>query len=149
MPSNKPSEKKLTVLLVEADVLVRYALAEHLRACEIIVIEAVSADDAKAILVAGPVITTLLSDTQLAGQGSGFVLAQWVRRHRREVETILTGSISSKVQAVVEIAARVRCATGDAATLTAKLNAMLAERKRRLRQQPKSAPVRRKQKRAP
>lgn len=150
MPSSKTSRKKLIVLLVESDVLVRFALAEHLRACEITVIEAVSADDAKAILVAGPVVSMLVSDAQLAGQGSGFVLAQWVRRHRSEIETILTGSIASKVQAVTEIAARVPdCTPGDAATLTAQLNAMLAERKRRLRQQTKSAPVRRRQKRAP
>lgn len=146
----KKSRKTLVVLLVEADVLVRFALADHLRACAIKVIEAVSADDAKAILVAGPDINTLLSDTQLAGEGSGFVLAQWVRRHRPSIETILTGSIASKTQAVAEIAARIPDCTpqSDAATLTANLNAMLAERRRRLRQQPKSAPMKRKRQRA-
>lgn len=146
----KKSRKTLVVLLVEADVLVRFALADHLRACAIKVIEAVNADDAKAILVAGPDINTLLSDTQLAGEGSGFVLAQWVRRHRPNVETILTGSIASKTQAVAELAARIPDCTpqSDAATLTANLNAMLAERRRRLRQQPKSAPMKRKRQRA-
>jgi DNA-binding NtrC family response regulator len=150
MTPRETSRKSLSVLLVEADVLVRFALAEHLRACDILVIEAVSADDAKSILVAGPSVDLLLSDAQLAGEGSGFVLAQWVRSYRPGVETVLTGSIAGKVQAVVDIAARVpECAPGsDAATLTAKLNAMLAERKRRSRQQSKSAPVKRRTRRA-
>lgn len=150
MATRKTSPKKLSVLLVEADVLVRFALAEHMRVCDITVVEAVDADDAKAILVAGPEIDVLVSDAQLAGEGSGFVLAQWVRRHRPGIEVMLTGSIASKVEAVAEIAARVpdcKPAT-DAATLEAKLNAMLAERKRRLRQQPKGAPVKRRVRRA-
>ena len=150
MASKKPSKKMATVLLVEADVLVRFALADHLRACKITVVEAVDADDAKAVLVAGPEITILMSDAQLAGEGSGFLLAQWVRRHRPSIETILTGSITSKAQAAMEIAARMpECAPeSDAATLTTNLNAMLAERKRRLRQQPRSASVKRKRQRA-
>ncbi|MCX7359985.1 MAG: hypothetical protein NT015_17835 [Alphaproteobacteria bacterium] len=150
MASRKPSKKMATVLLVEADVLVRFALADHLRTCEITVVEAVDADDAKAVLVAGPEISILLSDTQLAGEGSGFVLAQWVRRHRPSIEIILTGSIASKAQAAADILARMpECVpNGDTATLTTKLNAMLAERKRRLRQQPKAAPVKRKRQRA-
>ena len=128
--------------------LVRFALAEHLRACDITVIEAANADDAKAVLVAGPRVHLLLCDAQLAGEG--FVLAQWVRRHRPKVEAILTGSIVSKTQAAAEIAARDPACrpTSDAAKLATRLNAMLSERKRRLRQQPKSAPVKRKRLRA-
>ncbi|MEZ5962105.1 MAG: hypothetical protein R3C30_17025 [Hyphomonadaceae bacterium] len=149
MAARKSSPKKLSVLLVEADVLVRFALADHLRACEITVVEAVNADDAKAILIAGPKIHVLLSDAQLAGEGSGFVLAQWVRRHRPGIEVMLTGSIASKVEAAVELASRMpACASGGDAKLATKLSAMLAERKRRLRQQPKSAPVRRRTRRA-
>jgi len=150
MAPRKSSPKKLTVLLVEADVLVRFALADHLRACEITVVEAVNADDAKAILVAGPKIHVLFSDAQLAGEGSGFVLAQWVRRHRPGIEVVLTGSILSKVDAATELTSRMpACApSGDASKLTAKLNTMIAERKRRLRQQPKGAPVRRRTRRA-
>ena len=150
MASKKTSPKKTTLLLVESDVLVRFALAEHLRVCEITVIEATDADDAKAVLVAGPEIHIMLSDAQLAGEGSGFVLAQWVRRHRPAIEAILTGSLTSKAQAVTDIAARMPACRphGDAAQLAAKLAAMLAERKRRLRQQPKGAPTKRRRQRA-
>lgn len=74
-----------------------------------------------------PDINILLSDTQLAGEGSGFVLAQWVRRHRPNIETILTGSIVGKTQAVCDILARIPGCTpqSDAATLTVNLNGML------------------------
>lgn len=150
----KKSPKKLrtrpAVLLVEVDVLVRFAMAEHLRACAVTVVEAVNADDAKAILIAGPDIQVLMSDAQLAGEGSGFVLAQWVRRHWPAVDIILTGSVASKAQAAAAFVTRFPDCTpdGDAASLEAKLNAMLAERKRRLRPQPKGVAVKRKRKRA-
>lgn len=148
MAARKSPPKKLTVLLVENDVLIRFALAEHLRACEITVIEATNGHDAKAVLVAGPSVNLLLCDAQLAGEG--FVLAQWVRRHRPKIETILTGSVVSKAQAAAEIVSRdpVCRPSSDAATLATRLNAMLAERKRRLRQQSKGAPVKRKRLRA-
>jgi DNA-binding NtrC family response regulator len=146
MPARKPAShsKKMKILLVEADVIIRFAIADHLRSCDFVVIEAVSADDAKAILVAGPKINILLSDAQLAGGGSGFGLAQWVRRHRTEIEVILTASVDSKAQAAAELVARLpECRPpSDAQGLAAKLNGMLAERKRRLRPQPRSAPAR-------
>ena len=146
MPARKPAppSKKTTILLVEADVIVRFAIADHLRSCDLIVIEAVNADDAKAILVAGPKINILLCDAQLADGGSGFVLAQWVRRHRSEIEIILTASVTSKAQTAAELVARLpECRPpGDAQALATKLNGMLAERKRRSRQQPRSAPAR-------
>lgn len=146
MTARNPSSrsKKTTILLVEADVIIRFAIADYLRACDLVVIEAVSADDAKAILVAGPKINILLSDAQLAGGGSGFDLAQWVRRHRAEIEVILTASVDSKAQAAAELAARLpECRPpSDAQGLAAKVNGMLAERKRRLRPQPRSAHTR-------
>jgi DNA-binding NtrC family response regulator len=147
---SSPRPTRRTVLLVEADVLVRFAIGDYLRACEITVVEAVNADDAKAVLVAGPAIDVLLSDSQLADEGSGFVLAQWVRRHRPGTEIILTGSIASKAHAAATIAARdPDCKPdGDGGKLATKLSTMLAERKRRLRQQPKSAPVKHKRRRA-
>jgi DNA-binding NtrC family response regulator len=149
-PKAKPRSAKTTVLLVEADVIVRFALADYLRGCELRVIEAVSADDARAILVAGPRIHILLSDAQLAGAGSGFVLAQWVRRHRPDVEVLLTASLEGKAHTAAELLGRVpECAPKfDASALASKVAAMLAERKRRVRQQPKTATARRKRSQA-
>jgi DNA-binding NtrC family response regulator len=150
MPARKAAPSKKTLLLVEADVIIRFAIADYLRSCDLTVIEAASADDAKAILVAGPDVDILLSDAQLAGEGSGFVLAQWVRRHRPEIEIVLTGSTTAKAQAAAAIAARMPdCKPpSDAQNLASKLNAMIAERKRRLRPQPKTSPLKPRSKRA-
>jgi DNA-binding NtrC family response regulator len=136
----------ITVLLVEADVIVRFAIAEYLRTCELAVIEAAQAKDAKEILVAGPEVHVLMSDAQLAEGGAGFALAQWVRRHRPSIEVILTASTLAKAQMAAQFAARIpHCSPpSDAVGLETKLNAMLAERKRRLRKPPKTAPARRK-----
>ena len=146
MPARKtPTRpKKNVVLLAEADVLVRFSLADFMRACDVTVIEAVSADDARAILLAWPEVGVLMSDTQLAGEGGGFTLAQWVRRHRPKVEIVLTASVPGKAHAAAAFTARFPdCKPPcDAPALTAKLNAMLAERKRRTRQQPRTAVVR-------
>lgn len=144
-----PHPLKTAILLVEADVIVRFAIADHLRACDFMVIEAASADDARAILVAGPKVNVLLSDAQLAEPGSGFVLAQWVRRHRPGVEVVLTASIESKAQAAAELVARApECRPPcDAQGLTTKISGMLAERRRRTRPQPRSAAARPRRKR--
>jgi CheY-like chemotaxis protein len=125
---------KRTILLTEADVIVRLVLAEHLRPCAI-VIEAANAQEAKAVLVAGPHIDILVADAQLAGgDETGFALAQWARRYRPRMEVILTASVTHKAQTASEYCARYPdLGDIDAAKLSQKLHAMLAERKRRMR----------------
>lgn len=132
------SAKTATVsvlLLVEADVIIRFSLAEYLRACGLTVIESASAQEAKQVLVAGPDIDVLMSDAILAGGENGFALAQWVRRHRPDVEVILTSSVINKAQAANEFCGRdpARQAPCDAAGLATRIHTMIAERKRRMR----------------
>jgi DNA-binding NtrC family response regulator len=124
----------IVILLVEPDVIVRFALAEQLRTCAQRVIEAASAQEARSVLVAGPEIDVLISDAVLAGDENGFALAQWVRRHRPQIETILTSSIINKAQAASDFCARNRDgAVSDPAALATRIHSMLAERKRRMR----------------
>jgi DNA-binding NtrC family response regulator len=124
-----------TLLLVESDVIIRFGLAEFLRACGVRVIEAASAEDAKAVLVAGPTMDVLMSDATLAGDENGFALAQWVRRYRPQMEVILTSSVVNKAQAASAFCTRdPECKLPtDAAGLANRIRAMLAERKRRTR----------------
>jgi DNA-binding NtrC family response regulator len=138
-----------TILLVEADVIVRFALAEYLRACPATVIEAASAHDARQVLLAGPAIDILISDAQLADEENGFALAQWVRRHRPDTEIILTSSIINKAQAAREFCARYpdQPATSDANALATRIHSMIAERKRRLRPPSATAAAPRRRKR--
>ena len=145
--SNASTKKRLTLLLVEADVVVRFALAQHLRGCGHTVVEVISGTEARAVLLAGVTIEVVLADAQLAGDDNGFALAQWVRRHRKSIDVILTGTLAQKAQVVCEFCVEGDSADRDAQGLTAHIQAMLAERKRRLRPAPKAAPVVSKRKR--
>ncbi len=130
-----------TILLVEGDVIVRFAVAEHLRRCGHTVIEVVGGSEARLVLLAGVKIDVVLADAQLAGDDNGFALAQWVRRRRKSVEVILTGTLLHKVQIACEFCAEGGRADNDALLLTSRIQAMLAERKRRLRPAAKTAPT--------
>lgn len=135
----------ITVLLVESDVIVRFALAEYLRACGVRVIEAASAQDAKAVLVVGSGVDVdvLLADAQLAGDENGFALARWVRRHRSHIEVILTSSIANKAEAAGDFCNRnpERVRSSESSGLVTRITAMLAERKRRMRPTPPTAKI--------
>lgn len=142
------SETCRTILLVEADVIVRFALAQHLRVCGCTVIEVVSGTEARAVLLAGPAVQVVLADAQLAGDDNGFALAQWVRRHRKEIDVILTGTLAHKVQVACEFCVDGDRADRDAQKLTSRIQSMLAERKRRMRPAPKTTPIAPKRKRS-
>lgn len=142
MNSTHPhSASRRTILLVEADVIIRFALAQHLRACGCTVIEVVSGSEARAVLLAGPTVNVVLADAQLAGDDNGFVLAQWVRRHRKSIDVVLTGTLAHKVQVACELCADDDRADQDSEGLLSRIQVMLAERKRRLRPASKAAPA--------
>lgn len=144
MPTQTKQTKK-AILLAEADVIIRLALAEHLRGCGFAVLEAAGAQEARAILLAGLAIDILLSDAQLGeADDSGFALAQWVRRHRPKVHIILAARTANKVEAAASLCTH--SPAHDAATLEARLRSMLAERARRLRRPASSASPARKRK---
>jgi CheY-like chemotaxis protein len=139
--AHTPPKKRRAVLVVEADVIVRFALAQHLRLCGCTVIEVVSGSEARAVLLAGLVVDAVLADAQLAGDDNGFALAQWVRRHRKSIDVILTPSLAQKVQVTCEFCVDGDKAERDAQGLISRIQAMMAERKRRLRPAPRTAPA--------
>ena len=140
MNTDSHSKKRPTILLVESDVIVRFALAQHLRDCGHTVIEVVSGTEARAVLLAGPPVDAVVADAQLASDDSGFALALWVRRHRKSTDVILTGTLAHKVQVACEFCVEGDEADQDAQILTARIQSMLAQRKRRLRPAAKTAP---------
>jgi DNA-binding NtrC family response regulator len=99
--------------------------------------------DARAVLVAGPVINVVMSDAQLADGESGFALAHWMRRHRPKVEVLLMSSLANKAETVSAFCARNpdHETLSDAAGLTAHIRAMQAQRKRRTRPPPSAVRV--------
>ena len=92
-PSPMPSTSTVapaTVMVVDDEVLVRFALAEFLRGCGYRVIEAANADEAIAILGTDLSVEILLTDVHMPGSMNGFGLARWARTHRKGLRIIVT-----------------------------------------------------------
>ena len=80
-----------TVLVVEDEVLTRLVIAEYLRECGYRVHEAVSADEAIAILQSPEVsVDVVFSDVEMPGSMDGFGLARWIRANKPGMQVILT-----------------------------------------------------------
>lgn len=82
-----------SIMIVDADVLVRHVLAEYLRTCGYRVIEAASTDEAAVIMYeAGVTLEAVIADAQAPGALGGFGFARWMREVHPEVEVILAGA---------------------------------------------------------
>ena len=77
--------------MVEDEVLTRLVIAEYLRECGYRVHEAVSADEAIAILQSPEVsVDVVFSDVEMPGSMDGFGLARWIRANKPGMQVILT-----------------------------------------------------------
>ena len=87
------------VLIVEDEVLVRFALADHLREQGFKVYEARNADEAIQLLsfYRGEV-DVIFSDIVMPGELDGFELAMWVRKHRPDVQVILNSAYYADIE---------------------------------------------------
>jgi CheY-like chemotaxis protein len=90
----------MVVLVVEDEVLVRFALADYLRECGLKVYEARCAEEAIQLLsfYKGE-IDVVFSDLKLPGGMDGFELAAWLKRHRPELPFVLTSGEARMAQA--------------------------------------------------
>lgn len=93
--TTEPEDDRPVVLIVEDEVLVRMVIAEYLRDCGFMAIEAGSAQEALALFKADIDVDVVFSDIQMPGEMDGFGLAQWVRQNRPEVKVILTSGAAS------------------------------------------------------
>jgi CheY-like chemotaxis protein len=93
-PANQPhaenEARQAIVLVVEDEILVRSAVAEHLRGSGYAVIEAANAAEAIALFNSGEPIDVVFSDVHMPGAMDGLDLARWVDRHQPFVPVLLT-----------------------------------------------------------
>lgn len=93
-----------TILVVEDDVLVRVPIAQYLRDCGYKVIEAVSADEAMAVLLHSEIVVDVVfSDVAMPGSVDGFGLAKWIREHRPGLDVVLAGTVPRTVECAKEL----------------------------------------------
>lgn len=102
--TSEAEDERPVVLIVEDEVLVRMVVAEYLRDCGFMVIEAGSADEALRLFKADVEVDVVFSDIQMPGEMDGFGLAQWLRQHHPDVNVILTsGAASNAARRAAEI----------------------------------------------
>jgi DNA-binding NtrC family response regulator len=95
--------KRLCVLLVESDLLVRHPLAEFLRECGYMVLEAGNAAEARTLLSDdGTSADVVLADASAADEG-GFVLRAWIATHCPGIEVMLVGSETAAASAAGDL----------------------------------------------
>ena len=87
------AQEPATILVVDAEVLVRMTIAAYLRDCGYHVVEAASADEALTVLRQTELpIDAVLADVALPRPMDGFALAQWIRDHRAGLNILLAGT---------------------------------------------------------
>ncbi|GAB2178682.1 response regulator [Dongia sp. agr-C8] len=87
-PKNGASRKS-TVLVVEDDILIRMAAADHLRDSGYRVLEAADAEEARTLLRASEPIEVVFSDINMPGM-DGIKLALWIAKEFPDVKVVLT-----------------------------------------------------------
>jgi CheY-like chemotaxis protein len=92
------------LIVADADVLIRNALAEYLRHCGYKVFEAATSDEVVIALEEGALeIDALLADAELPGHYNAFELRIWVGDHYPDVDVVLAGNIDSAARAAGQL----------------------------------------------
>jgi CheY-like chemotaxis protein len=93
-----------SVLIVDADIVARHAIADYLRHCGYAVVEAANTGEALIALKEPSLsIDVIVCDIAAIGSKPGFELARWVREHRPELEVRLAGTLESAVSTASEL----------------------------------------------
>jgi len=93
-----------SILIVDADIVSRHAIADYLRHCGYAVVEAANTDEALIALRESTLsIDVIVCDIAAIGARSGFELASWVRENRPELEVRLAGTLEKAVNTAVEL----------------------------------------------
>lgn len=93
-----------SVMIVDADIVSRHAIADYLRHCGYAVVEAANTDEAL-IALREPTLSidVIVCDIAAIGARSGFELASWVRQSRPELEVRLAGTLEGAASTAAEL----------------------------------------------
>lgn len=100
----EPGQQSDSVLVVDGDVLVRHAIADYLRTCGYIVIEAASTDEAVTVLERETVrVDAAICAAEAPGALNPFEFRAWALRQRSELQIALAGSIDAAARQAAEL----------------------------------------------
>lgn len=102
MPEQRTDAEPI-VLVVEDEVLIRIAAADHLRSCGFRVAEAGNAGEAQELILSGLKVDLVFSDVTMPGSMDGIGLAQWLHENTPDVPVILTSGVSSSLNAAKSV----------------------------------------------
>jgi two-component system, response regulator PdtaR len=97
------SPEKLTVLLVEDEVLIRLMLAEELRSHGVQVLEASNAEEALTVLESSLPVHVLFTDIRMPGAMDGVALARFAHARFPQIKRII-GSSGRPEESIAECA---------------------------------------------
>jgi CheY-like chemotaxis protein len=103
------AEQLKSILVVDGDVVVRHAIADYLRDCGYIVIEASSTDEAVTVLGEESLaVHAILCDAEAPGSLNAFEFRAWANRQqdRQRVEIALAGNIEAAAHKAAELCDR-------------------------------------------
>jgi two-component system, response regulator PdtaR len=95
-PQLSPAPEPTRVMIVEDAVIVRFPVAEALRAVGLEVIEASNADEAWSYLLSGQAVDLIFSDIQMPGSMDGLELTRRVQKRFGDIIIILTSGRRSR-----------------------------------------------------
>jgi CheY-like chemotaxis protein len=92
------------ILVADSEVLIRHGIADYLRQCGYIVIEAATSDEARTVLSQPDLpVSAVLCDAALEGSLNAFQLRAWTSSQRSELGFILAGNIEAAAKAAARI----------------------------------------------
>jgi CheY-like chemotaxis protein len=130
----EPASALETVLVVEAEVIVRAAIAQYLRDCGYRVLEAGDAKQAITILQQPAIsVDVVLSGIDFSGPMDGFELSHWVKAHSPDTDVFLAATVQRAASTAGDL-----CEEGpmlskpyQPETVVERIKQLLAERTRR------------------
>lgn len=90
MPAVETAERRVRILVVEDELLIRLLVSDVLRDAGYDVVEAVNGDEALDILNAGIRVDLVLSDVRMPGSTDGLALLKFVREELADLPVIVT-----------------------------------------------------------
>ena len=97
------ADRRPAVLVVEDEILIRFAIAEHLREHGFRVLEAGNGAEAVELLAADTPVDVVFTDIEIPHRVDGITLLRWISKSQQRIPVILTSGRTSSAEAVRNI----------------------------------------------